>query len=203
MILILMVLLVVVLGAGGFAVWTLFLSGPEPEPVIARPVPAPKPADPPPPANVVQGAEPQSTAGQVIASARDAAVAHKDEIKTLSNEVMAEDLPPPPPPPAEEPAGAVKVAALSQSQISKGITATTTTMLATVEASPAFQSFVAEMRINGVFQGSPARALINGRTYSEGEVVDPNLGIVFAGVEPDDKQIVFRDPTGAIVKRKY
>ncbi|MFZ9682375.1 MAG: hypothetical protein ACO3DQ_04125 [Cephaloticoccus sp.] len=110
---------------------------------------------------------------------------------------------PPPPPPAEEPTGAVNVAALSQSQISKGITATTTTMLATVEASPAFQSFVAEMRINGVFQGSPARALINGRTYSEGEVVDPNLGIVFAGVEPDDKQIVFRDPTGAIVKRKY
>jgi hypothetical protein len=147
----------------------------------------------------VQGAEPQSTAGQVIAQARDAAIAHKDNIKQLSDQIMPSE----PPPPEKPPPGEINVAAISQSQISKGITATTTTMLATVEASPAFQSFVAEMRVNGVFQGSPARALINGRTYNEGEIVGPNLDISFAGIEPDEKQIIFRDPTGAIVKRKY
>lgn len=195
----LLLLLVLILGGGGYAVWAIYLDVPEPEALLVRRPVAPAPAPAPAPANVVQGAEPQSTAGQLIAKARDAVAAHNANLEEPVNEVMADS----PILPREKPPVEVSVAAISQSKISQGITATTTTILSTVEASPAFQSFVAEMRINGVFQGSPARALINGRTYNEGEIVEPTLGISFAGVEPDEKQIVFRDPSGAIVKRKY
>jgi len=139
-------------------------------------------------------------AGQLIAKARDVVAAHNASLEEPVNEVMADNTPTPP---VEKPPAEVSVAAISQTKISQGITVTTTTMLSAVEASPAFQSFVADVRINGVFQGSPARALLNGRTYKEGEIVEPTLGISFAGVEPDEKQIVFRDPSGAIVKRKY
>ena len=98
---------------------------------------------------------------------------------------------------------AEQVTTQSQSTIAPGVTATTTRVMSAIEASPAFRSFVGQMRINGVFQGSPARALLNGRTYGEGALVDPSLGIYFDHVVSEKKLIVFRDSSGAIVQRKY
>lgn len=91
----------------------------------------------------------------------------------------------------------------SPSRISPGVTATTSAVMATAEASEQFRAFVGAVRINGVFQGSPARALINGHTYREGAVVDEALGIIFDHVEASEKQIIFKDESGAIVRRKY
>jgi hypothetical protein len=96
-----------------------------------------------------------------------------------------------------------KVTTQSQSMIAPGVKATTTTVMSAIEASPAFRSFVGQVRINGVFQGSPSRALLNGHTYREGALVDPALGIYFDHVVPEKKLIVFRDSSGAIVQRKY
>jgi hypothetical protein len=96
-----------------------------------------------------------------------------------------------------------QVTTQSQSTIAPGVTATTTTVMSALEASPAFRAFVGQIRINGVFQGSPARALLNGHTYREGELVDPSLAIYFDSVIADKKLIVFRDASGAIVQRKY
>lgn len=91
----------------------------------------------------------------------------------------------------------------SQSRIAPGVTATNSAVMATAEASEQFRAFVGAVRINGVFQGSPARALINGHTYREGAVVDETLGIIFDHVEASEKQIVFKDESGAIVRRRY
>lgn len=81
--------------------------------------------------------------------------------------------------------------------------AATTEVNAVVEASAAFRTFVANAKISGVFQGSPARAFINGRLARAGDVVEPTLGITFEGVDSSRYQLVFRDRTGAIVARKY
>jgi hypothetical protein len=69
-------------------------------------------------------------------------------------------------------------------------------------ASPAFRTWVANAKINGVL-GTPPRALINGRTVHAGQVVDETLGITFSGVDVSRHALVFRDRTGAIVRRGY
>ena len=66
-----------------------------------------------------------------------------------------------------------------------------------------FQAWVGEARISGVFQGSPSRALINGKTYREGALIDAELGITFARVDPVEKIVIFRDARGALVGKKY
>jgi len=59
------------------------------------------------------------------------------------------------------------------------------------------------VRISGVFQGAPPRALIDGRTVRAGEVVNAALGITFERIDAPRKLIVFRDRSGATVMRRY
>lgn len=74
---------------------------------------------------------------------------------------------------------------------------------AMAEASPAFRAFAANAKVNGVFQGSPARAMINGRLVRIGQDVDSALGIVLESVDSEKKQLILKDRSGAIVARKY
>jgi len=86
--------------------------------------------------------------------------------------------------------------------LAPGVSATTE-IEAGADASVAFRIFVANAKVNGVFQGNPPRAFINGRMYREGEVVDSALGITFQGIKADLKQIIFKDRTESIVTRRY
>lgn len=72
-----------------------------------------------------------------------------------------------------------------------------------VEPAPAFKRFVLEMRVNGVFQGDPRRAIINGRTVRPGELLDHDRGIVFHGIDPEKKLILMRGAGGSRMTRKY
>ena len=87
--------------------------------------------------------------------------------------------------------------------LAPGVTVTTESVQAEIEASQAFRTFVADAKISGVFQGTPPRAFINGRLIRVGETVDPSLGITFESVDPKAKSIVFKDSTGATVARRY
>jgi len=91
----------------------------------------------------------------------------------------------------------------SGSLIAPGITATTNDVTAAPKASAAFKRFVADARITGVFQGTPPRALINGRMIRAGEVVDQALGVVFDSIDAENKTITFKDRAGIPVTRKY
>lgn len=71
------------------------------------------------------------------------------------------------------------------------------------EASAEFKAFVTSARINGVFQGNPPRALINGRTVRAGDLLDSTLGVVFQRVDASRKLVFFKDQTGAVVAKKY
>jgi hypothetical protein len=94
-------------------------------------------------------------------------------------------------------------AATAKTAVTAGVSATTELEQAAVEASPEFRSYVANAKIAGVFQGSPARALINGRMARTGEMVEPSLGITFEGYDPAKRHLSFKDKSGAVVVRKY
>ena len=89
------------------------------------------------------------------------------------------------------------------SVIAPGITATTSNVVEAPRASAAFKRFVADARITGVFQGTPPRALINGRMIRAGEVVDPASGVVFDSIDAEKKTITFKDRAGIPATRRY
>ncbi len=79
----------------------------------------------------------------------------------------------------------------------------TTEIQASKGASAAFRSFVAEAKVTGVFQGSPARANINGRLVREGQSVDEGLAITFDGIDAEKRMLFFKDRTGGRVSKRY
>jgi len=185
--------LVVVLAVVGAVVWKVFLSPPPPVVLPIRPaVVKTEPAVP---------AAPESLAGQMIDKATQAAAEHGINLTDPVEEVMASETTR-----VQSTSDTPKetwVTATTQKQISANVTATVITEMAAVQASPEFQSYVAQLTISGVFQGSPARALINGKTFQEGALMDPVLGISFDHIEAETKSIIFRDAGGATVKRRY
>jgi hypothetical protein len=70
-------------------------------------------------------------------------------------------------------------------------------------ASAAFFYSIVKLTIGGITQGKPARALINNRLAYEGDEINRALGITFAQLDPTNKQLVFRDNSGATVTRSY
>lgn len=72
-----------------------------------------------------------------------------------------------------------------------------------IPPSDAFRQFVISMRVNGVFQGENARAMINGKMYQLGDIVDARLGITFFKIDVENKQLIFRDENTAIMPRRY
>jgi len=79
----------------------------------------------------------------------------------------------------------------------------TTEISASRDASQAFRSFVAEAKVTGVFQGSPARAFINGRLSRAGTLVEEGLGITFVDVDTENRVLIFKDRFGAQVTKAY
>jgi hypothetical protein len=110
----------------------------------------------------------------------------------------ARDAPAPTPAPAP---GTESV--MGQSSISSDVKVNNTELNAAPAASPAFRTFVAGASIGGVFQGTPARALVNGAVVREGQVVESSLGISFDRIDSDHKMIYFKDATGAEVSKNY
>jgi hypothetical protein len=70
-------------------------------------------------------------------------------------------------------------------------------------ANPRFVRYTETLRVSGVFQGNPARALVDGRLVRSGDIIEPNLGISFTGIDPDTKHLILQDATGAQVRVKY
>lgn len=100
----------------------------------------------------------------------------------------------PAPPPVKAPA--------TMAPVAPGLAASVA-VEAAPDASPAFRTFVANAKVSGVFQGAPARAMINGKLTRVGETADLSLGAIFHAVDPDRRQLIFKDRSGATVSRKY
>ncbi|MBI5688549.1 MAG: hypothetical protein HZC55_00520 [Verrucomicrobia bacterium] len=208
---------VLVLGGVAFFAYTTFFSAPPPppppavkkkaEPVAAKAPPAAAPTAPAPAAagklSETQSALAHAPA-KAIGKAQDAVAARQasgqgNVADALATEELA-NRPAVGEPVAKAPA---PKAATAKQSVTRGVSATTELEVAAVEASMEFRTYVANAKVSGVFQGSPARAMINGRLVRTGETVDAGLGILFEGVDPVKRQLFFKDRTGAIVARKY
>jgi len=71
------------------------------------------------------------------------------------------------------------------------------------QASPEFIKFAETMKVSGVLQGPPAKAMLNGRSFRVGAIIDPSLGVIFAGVDGATNRLILRDRTGAELRRAY
>ncbi|MEY4688931.1 MAG: hypothetical protein RIR76_2954 [Verrucomicrobiota bacterium] len=211
----------VVFACGLYFAYSVFFSAEPPAPVAkkspppaaaktpaaAAPAPAPKAPAAPPTTPVAKAKAATETRAQTVAetAARVAAAA------PAAPSPAATALPPAPaatPPATPVPAAATASAsageaATARTTIAKGVTATTTLEQAGADASVEFRTFVANAKISGVFQGTPARAVINGRLARSGETIDAAMGVVFDRIDADRRHIVFRDRTGATVTRRY
>jgi len=190
------------------------------KPQALQNVVAPKPAAATP---ALPGPTPSATLNQIAAAPKQAIDKAKDVVAARRGNEQARidamaageeapdkralDTPPPSrfsgQPPSPDAAAAPAPLPGSGSLIAPGVTATTNDVVAAPKASAAFKRFVADARITGVFQGTPPRALINGRMIRAGEVVDKALGVVFDSIDAEKKTITFKDRAGIPATRKY
>lgn len=71
------------------------------------------------------------------------------------------------------------------------------------QASPAFIAWAQSLKVSGVLQGAPAKAMLNGRMFRAGAIIEPEQGIVFVDVDGAQKRILLRDKTGAELRLSY
>lgn len=190
----------VMLGAGGYFAWKRFMA---PAPVAATP----KTAATKTAAKAANGPTPSETLNKLahapaeaINKAQDALAARRANGQARVDAAVNGEEPPERPAAPKQPAP--KAAQTVTTSVAPGVTATTA-LEAASEASPAFRSFVANARVSGVFQGSPPRAVINGKLTRVGEAVDSGLGITFEGIDATGHNLVFKDRSGATVLRRF
>ena len=68
--------------------------------------------------------------------------------------------------------------------------------------SAAFKAWVDALRVGGVRAGVNTRVFIGGTAYAPGEMVNPQLGITFESYDAQTRHLIFKDKTGATVKRR-
>jgi hypothetical protein len=140
--------------------------------------------------------DPQSLPGKLVAQARDTAAAHDTAMTAPVNEIIAAT--------ASASAAAPAAAAPPVAETPPApAPAPEPVVVPRPEPSANFRAYVVNLKINGVFQGENARAMLNGKMYRLGETVDSSLGIVFLRLEPEEKRIVFEDAKGALMTRRY
>ena len=69
-------------------------------------------------------------------------------------------------------------------------------------ASEAFKAWVENLRIMGVRTGREVRIFVGGTAYAPGDLVNPQLGITFAGYNAETRMLLFKDASGAKVERR-
>ncbi len=178
-----MVVLLLLVAGGAYYAYTTYIA-----PASSEPVAVDSASDP------AVAAEPASLAGRLVGKAQDVVNARSGNLDGLE-ELGIESRSP---------------ASLTPGSTEPGVMAS---MPVRAEAPPppepepemsaAFHRFVTEMRVSGVFQGDPPRAMVNGRTVRAGEPLDLGLGIVFTGIDAEKHLILMSEPSGARATKKY
>ncbi|HYC72963.1 MAG TPA: hypothetical protein VEB66_17255 [Opitutaceae bacterium] len=168
--------------------------------VFTKETPPPAPKDAPP-----EG--PQSAQGKAVEKARNAVAANNERQAELPTDEPAAPATPPaadsgpaagnetpaptPAPPVIEPAPAVPVEVKPATPPPP-------------PPSQAFRAWVQNLKIGSVRGGSPARLQVGGVTYIPGDLVNPQLGILFESYDGNTRMIRFKDrQTGAIMERRF
>jgi hypothetical protein len=201
-------LVLVLLGAGAYIGYKLLSKPSAAQPSGVEAVtPAPKPA----PAVSLPPVPPAQPDAQQIDRAKAAIDAHAQTAVEPVNEVLNEQTPAAPAPtpvvsapPAPAPAPAAPPAAAPPAAAPAPAAQTVRVdQEPPPAASPAFKAFISNLVVNGVFLGDTPRVLINNTTYEVGDVINSDLGVVFTGIDPDRKEVLFKDSTGVTLVKKY
>lgn len=71
------------------------------------------------------------------------------------------------------------------------------------KSSVTFESFVEDLKISGVFDGTPRRIYVDKRVISVGDVLHAALGVRLISVDLSARIVVFEDKTGARLSKRY
>lgn len=188
---------------------------PPPAPTVKAPAPAPKATPVVPKADTAP--TPSETLNKLAHAPANAINQAQDVIASrradgqarIDAAVVGEDLPDT----QKNPADGASAKAAPRTASTPAVATTTTTIAPNVsattpldaapEANGSFRAFVANAKVSGVFQGTPARAVINGKLSRAGDIVEPTLGITFTGIDSEKRHLVFKDKSGATVSRRF
>jgi hypothetical protein len=157
-----------------------------------------KPEKPPPPVNTSVSADEKDKLAQSLI---DFSLAQGAEEPAAGNGTLQKPAVPTPAGPA-----APVVATLAQPkrvQLGGGIAITSPAIADTVEAGESFITWAMNVKISGIFPGSPARVMLNDRLTRAGDSAHVRLGITFVGLDIENRLMLFRDKAGASVARSY
>jgi hypothetical protein len=192
------------LGGGFFAYRIFFPPPPPPEvKIVFKPLGPPKPAAAAAQAATTVAAKVAAAPAKLVDGGVDALAQSRAAAQAKVDAAANGEEVTPTPPPDVVPGAPGTQSVLAQASIGSDVKANITRLDTSSAASADFRAFVANANIGGVFQGTPSRALINGRIIREGQVVDDTLGISFERIDADKKVIYFKDATGAEVSRDY
>jgi len=136
--------------------------------------------------------------GQLIDKGQSAIAAQREQEQAKLDALAGQEEPTP----TAAPTGPSQTV-MGNTSISSDVKVGNTPIDAGPAASAAFRAFVASANVGGVYQGIPAKALINGSIVREGQVVDGALGVAFERIDAVKKVIYFKDYTGAVVSKNY
>lgn len=178
-----------VLSVAGYFAFRTFQNLKPAEPAVAKTAPTPQPAQP------ASEKKPASASLPLIAAAKTVAIENRGEMTTILDAGAGNTTATLPPAKTQDPVALPKTETFAPVEVVVSPSLT--------EPSMAFIGFVETMRVNGVFQGIPARAHINGRTVKAGALIETQIGIFFEGVDADRRELIFKDASGASVRKKY
>jgi hypothetical protein len=188
--------LVLAVTVGGFFFYRIFFPAPTPvvaikAPPIAKVVPKVSAAD--------LLAKVSATPGKLVDNS-EAAIAARQAAQAKAD-ALANGQDAPTPTPAN--ANVASQSVMAQANLTTDVKVNNALIEAAPAANTQFRTFVANASIGGVFQGTPSKAIINGRIVREGQVVESQLGIMFDRIDAAKKTIYFKDATGAEVAKAY
>ncbi len=179
----------------GACVYWFFFRTPSPAPAPARVVTSPA-ATPRPVAPVAVEAQPRPAEAVPPAAADHAMVSGETPAKPGTGAAAAA-------PAAAVPAATTAVTAPAPSATPAAVSLPPIAAPEPAGPSAQFRAFVDHLKINGVRTGPPARLFVDGVACRPGDALDRELGVIFVGVDSDSNEILFKDATGAIVRRRY
>lgn len=151
-------------------------------------------------------ANPKSTAGKLVAKAQDA-IEQSEKASSIDDETDSDtDGTAKPPAKTRTAANATTPHGTEvepSADLSKPAAKSEPVVVRIATPSAAFRSLIVNLKVSGVFQGEPSRALLNGRMVHEGEFLDNGLGIRFTSIDSAHKLLLFEDSSGATMQRRY
>lgn len=152
--------------------------------------------EPPPAPRPKLVAKPVAPQGQAVASAQKVIEQAKAQAAEPINEILK-----------EEPKGAVDATVVAKDPViavqAKPVEpAKPSGPLPPPAPTTAFRGWVENLKISGMRGGANPKIFVGGNTYQPGDLINPQLGIVFEEYVEETRTLVFKDKTGAKLEKR-